>query len=138
MFLFSHQVLSDSKTPWTAACQASLSHTVSWSFIKFMSTASVMLSNHLIFCQLLLSSIFPSIWVFSNNTVVLIKWLKYCSFSFSISPSNEYSGFISFENDWFHPLAVQGLSRFFSSTTVQRHLFFHVLPSLWSSYYNGM
>ena len=108
MFLFSHQVLSDSKTPWTAACQASLSHTVSWSFIKFMSTASVVLSNHLILCHLLLSSIFPSIWVFSNNTVVLIKWLKYWNFSFSISPSNEYSGFISFRIDWLDFLAVLG------------------------------
>ena len=83
-------------TPWTAACQASLSITNSWSLLKLMSIELVMPSNHLILCHLLLlSSIFPSIRVFSNKSVLCIKWPKYWSFSFSISPSNEYSGLIS-------------------------------------------
>ena len=85
-------------TPWTAACQASLSITNSWSLLKLRSIQSVMPSNHLIHCHplLLLPSIFPSIRVFSNESVLHIRWLKYWSFSFSISPSNEYSGLISF------------------------------------------
>ena len=83
---------------------------VSWSLLKFMSVESVMLSNHLILCcpLLLLSSIFPSIRIFSSELVLLIRWPKYWSFSFSISPSNEYSGLISFRIDWFDLLAVQG------------------------------
>ena len=97
-------------TPWTSAHQASLSITKSWSPLKLMSTESVMPSNHLIFCcPLLLSpSVFPSIRVFSNESVLRISWPKYCSFSFSISPSNEYSGLISFRMDWLDLLAVQG------------------------------
>ena len=97
-------------TPWTAACQASLSITNSRSLLKLMSIESVMPSNHLIFCSplLLLTSIFPSIRVFSNESVLRIRWPKYWSFSFSISPSNEYSGLISFRIDWFDLLAVQG------------------------------
>ena len=97
-------------TPWTAACQAYLSITNSQSLLKFMSIESVMPSNHLIFCHplLLLPSIFPSIRVFSNESVLLIRRPKYWSFSFSISPSNEYSGLISFMMDWFDLLAVQG------------------------------
>ena len=97
-------------TPWTAACQASLSITNSQSLIKLMSIESVMPSNHLILCcPLLLSpSIFPSIRVFSNESALHIRWPKYCSFSFSISPSNEYSGLISFRMDWLNLLAVQG------------------------------
>ena len=85
-------------TPWTAAHQASLSFTISWSLLKLMSIESVRPSNHLILCcPLLLSSIFPSIRVFSNKSALHhIRWPKYCSFSFSISPSNEYSGLISF------------------------------------------
>ena len=85
-------------TPWTAACQASLSLTISWSLYKFMSIESVMQSNPLILCcpLLLLPSIFPSIRVFSNESTVPIRWPKYWSFSFSISPSNEYSEMISF------------------------------------------
>ena len=88
--------------PWTAACQASLSITNSWSLLKLMSIASVMPSNHLILRHplFLLPSIFPSIRVFSNESVLLIRWPKYWSFSFNISPSNEYSGLISFRTDW--------------------------------------
>ena len=96
-------------TPWTAACQASLSITNSQSLLKLMSIKSVMPSNHLILCHpLLLPSIFPSIRVFSNESVLHIKWPNYWSFSFSISPSNEYSGLISFRIDWFNILPVQG------------------------------
>ena len=96
------------ETPWTATCQASLSFTISWSLLKLMSIQSVMPSNHLILCctLLLLPSIFPRIRVFSN--VLHIRWPKYWSFSFSISPSNEYSGLISFRIDRFDLLAVQG------------------------------
>ena len=97
-------------TPWTVAHQASLSFTISQSLLKLMSTELVMPSDHLILCQplLLLPSIFPSIRVFPNESVLLIRWPKYWSFSFSISPSNEYSGLISFRADWFDLLAVQG------------------------------
>ena len=97
-------------TPWTAARQASLSITNSWSLLKLMSIELVMPSNHLILCHPLLLplSIFPSIRVFSNESVLLIKWPKYWSFNFSITPSNEYSGLISFRMDWLDLLAVQG------------------------------
>ena len=96
-------------TPWTAARQASLSFTISWSLPKFMFIESVMPSNQLIlFCPLLLPSIFPSIRVFSNESALHIRWSKCWSFSFSISPSNKYSGLISFKMDWFDLLAVQG------------------------------
>ena len=97
-------------TPRTAACQASLSITNSQSLCKLTSIESVMPSNHLILCRplLLLPSIFPSIRVFSNESVLHIRWPKYWSFSFSISPSNEYSGLISFRMDWLDLLAVQG------------------------------
>ena len=97
-------------TPWTAARQASLSITNSWSLLKLMSNVLVKPSNHLILCRplLLLSSIFPSIRVFSKESVLHIMWPKYWSFSFSISPSNEYSGLISSKMDWFDLLAVQG------------------------------
>ena len=97
-------------TPWTAAHQASLFITNSRSLLKLMSTESVMLSNHLILCHLLLllPSIFPSIRVFSNESVLCIRWPNYWSFSFSISPSNEQSGLISFRMGWFDLLAVQG------------------------------
>ena len=97
-------------TPWTAACQASLSITNSWNLLKLMSIESVMPSHCLIFCcpLLLLPSVFPSIRVFLNESVLCIRWPKYWSFSFSISPSNEYSGLISFRMDCFDLLAVQG------------------------------
>ena len=96
--------------PWTAACQASLSITNSWSSLKLMSIESVMLSNHLILCHplLLLPSIFPSIRIVSNESAFHIRWAKYWSFSFNISPSNEYFGLISFRNDLFNLLTVQG------------------------------
>ena len=101
--------MSNSVTPWTAACQAFQSLTNSQSLLKLMSIQSVMPSNHLILCHplLLLPSIFPSIRVFSNESILRIRWPKYWSFSFSISPSNEYSGLISFKIDWFDLLAVQ-------------------------------
>ena len=97
-------------TPWTAACQASLSITNSWGLLKLMPIESVMPSNQLILCRPLplLPSIFPSIRVFSNDSVLHIRWPKYWSCSFSISPSNEYSGLISFRMDWLDLLAVQG------------------------------
>ena len=104
---FSHSVMFYSVTPWTAAHQASLSITNSCSLLKLMSIESMMPSNHLILCQtlLLLSSIFPSISVFSDELVLILRWPKY--WSFSISPFNKYSGLISFRMDWFDLLAVQ-------------------------------
>ena len=97
-------------TPWTAAHQASLFITNSWSLLKLMSIKSVMPSNHLIFCRPLSlpPSIFPSIWVISNESVLPIRWTKDWSFSFRISPSNEYSGLTSFRMDWLDLLAIQG------------------------------
>ena len=97
-------------TPWTGTCQASLSFTISWSLLKFMSIESVMPSNHLVICHplLLLPSMFPSIIVFSNESDLPITWPESWSFSFSISPSSEYPGLISFRIDWFDLLAVQG------------------------------
>ena len=107
---FSRSVVSNSATPWTAACQASLSITNSRSLLKLMSIESVMPSNHRILCcpLLFLPLIFPSIRVFSNESVLHIRWPKYGSFSFNISPPKEYSGLISFGIDWFDLLAVQG------------------------------
>ena len=97
-------------TPQTAARQASLSFIISWSLLKLMSIKSVMPSNHLILCRplLLLPSVFPSIRIFSSESGLHIQWPKYWSFSFSISPSDEYSGLISFRMDYFDLLAVQG------------------------------
>ena len=113
LFLSSVQLLSHVQlfaTPWTAAHQASLSITNSRSLLKLMSIESVIPSNHLTLCcpLLLLPSIFPSIRVFAKESVLCIRWSKYWSFSFSISPSNEYSGLISFKMDWFDLFAVQG------------------------------
>ena len=97
------------RTPWNAACQASLSIINIQSLFKLMSMESVMPSNHFILCHpLLLPLSFPNIRVFSNESIVHIRWPKYWSFSFSISPSNEYSGLISFTIDWFDLLVVQG------------------------------
>ena len=102
-------IVPDFVTPWTEARQASVSITNSQSLLKLMSIESVMPSNHLILCRPhLLPSIFPRIKVFSNESVLHIRWPKYWSFNFSISPSNEYSGLISFRIDWFDLLAVQG------------------------------
>ena len=105
---FSHSVMFDSATQWTAASQDSVSITNSWSLEKLTSIELVMPSNHLILCRplLLLPSIFPSIRAFSNESLLHIRWPKYWSFSVSISPSNEYSGLISFRIDWFDLLAV--------------------------------
>ena len=112
---FSHSVMSDSATSWTAARQASLSIINSQSLLKLTSVQSGMLSNHLILRHPLLlpPSIFPSIMVFSSESVPCIRWPEYWSFSFSISPSKEYSGLISFRIDWFDLLAVQGTLKSF-------------------------
>ena len=123
-------------TPGSAGRQASLSITNSWSLLKLMSIDSMITSNHLILCRplLLLPSIVSSIRVFSNESVLCIRWPKYWGFSFNISSSSEYSGLISFRIDWFDLFAVQGgLSRVFSNTTVQKHQFFSAQPSLWSN-----
>ena len=120
-------------TPWNAARQASLSITNSRSSLKLMSTESVMSSNHLILCRpLLLPSIFPTIRVFSNESVLHIRWPKYWSFSFSISPSNEYSGLTSFTMDWLDPLAVQGtlkgvLQNHSSKASILQHSAFFIV-----------
>ena len=120
--------------PWTAAPQASLSITNSQSLLKLMSIESVMPSNHFIpFRPLLLPSIFPTIRVVSNDSVLHIGWPKYWSLSFSISPSNEYLGLISLTIDWFDLLAVQGTLKSLSSTRVQEYHFFRAQPSLWSN-----
>ena len=111
----------------------SLSFTISQNFFKFMYTESVMLSNHFILCHplLLLSSIFPSIRVFSNKSGLCIRLAKYWSFSLSLS--NEYSGLISYIIDWLDLLAFKRLSGFFYNTTIQKHQFFSAQPSLWSN-----
>ena len=118
---FSHIWIS--VTPWTTTHQVSLSFPTSQSLLKLVSIETVMPSNHLILCcpLLLLPSIFPSIRIFSNESALHIRWPKYWSFSLSISPSNEYSGLISFRIDWFDLLAVWGFSRAFSNTTVQEY-----------------
>ena len=120
-------------TPWTAAHQASLSITNSQSLLKLVSAMSVMPSNHLILCcPLLLPSIFPSVRVFSNKSVLHIRWLKYWSFSFSISPFKEYSGLISFRMDWLDLLAVQGILKSFlqhysSKASILQHSAFFIV-----------
>ena len=123
-----------SATPWTEARQASRSIANSRSLLKLMSIELVMPSNHLILCcpLLLLPSIFPSIRVFSKESVLCIKWPKYWTFSFRISPSNEYSGFISFRIDWFDLLAVQGtlkslLQHHSSKTSILQHSAFFII-----------
>ena len=102
--------MSDSATPWITAHQASLSFTTSWNLFRLKFIESVMSSNHLVLCHplLLLSSVFPSIRVFSSESALCIRWPEYRSFSFSISPSREYSGLISFRIDWFDFLAIHG------------------------------
>ena len=120
--------------PWTAACQVSLSITNSHSLLKLISIESVMPSNHLILCRplLLLPSIFPSIRVFSNESALCIRWPKYCSFSFNFSPSNEYSGLISFRMDWLDLLTVQGtrkslLQHHSSKASILQHSAFFIV-----------
>ena len=124
-------------TPWTATRQASLSIINSWSLLRLMSNESMMPSNHLILCCpfLLPPSIFPSIRVFSSESVLCIRWPKYWSFSFSISPSNEYSGLISFRMDWLDLLAVQGtlkslLQRHSSKASILRHSAFFIILTI--------
>ena len=119
--------------PWTAAHKSSLSCTLSRSWLKLMSIESVMPSNHLILCRLLLllPSIFPSVRVFSNESVLHIRWPKYWSFSFSVSPSSEYSGLIFFRLDWLDRLTVQGtlkslLQHHSSKSTLRGSAFFIV------------
>ena len=123
----SHSCVQLFATPWTAARQASLSITNSQSLLKLICIESVRPSNHHILCcpLLLLPSIFCSISVFSSESVIHIRWPKYWSFSFRISPSNEYSGLISFRMDWLDLLAVQG-----TLSTVQKHQFFSAQLSL--------
>ena len=119
--------MSDRVTPWTAACQASLSSTFSWSLLQFKSFESMMLSNHLILCHpfLRLSSIFPSIRVFSKESAIYIRWPIGASVSASVFPMNIQV--ISFRIDWFDLQESRGPSRVFSSTTVQKHQFFFVV-----------
>ena len=129
---FSRSVVSNSATPWTATHQASLPITNSQSLFKLMCIELVMPSNHFILCcpLLFLPSIFPSIRVFSNELALRIRWPKYWSFSFNISPSSEYSGLIPFRIDSLISLQSRGLSRVFSNTTVQKHQFFSAQLSL--------
>ena len=118
--------------PCTAACQHSMPITNSRSLLKVVSIELVMPSNHRILCHplLLLTSIFPSIRIFSNESVLCIRWPKYCSFSFSISPSNEYPGLVSFRWTGWISLQSKGLSTVFFNTTVQKHQFFGTQLSL--------
>ena len=122
-------------TPWSIACQTSLSITNSWSLLKLMSIESVMSTNHLILCCpfLLLPLIFPSIRVFSNESVLHIRRPTYWSFSFSTSPSNEYSGLISFRMDWLDLLAVQATLKSLLQHHSSKHQFFSAQISLWSN-----
>jgi len=127
------------ETPWTAAHQASVSITNSWSLLKLMYIESVMPSNHLILCcpLLLLPSVFPSIRVFSNVSVLCIRWLKYWSVSYNISPSNEHSGLISFRIDWLGLLPIQGtlkslLQHHSSKASVLQRSAFFISPTLTS------
>ena len=127
ILLFNHSVVSDFVTPWTTAHQTSVSFTTSRSLLKLMSIKSVIPSNHFTLSHplLLLPSVFPSIRIFSGESALCFRWPKYWSFSFSISPSNEYLGLIS--------LLSKRLSRFLSSTTIRKHQFFSPQPSLWFS-----
>ena len=126
-------------TPWTAAHQASLSFTTSWSVLKLMPIDSVMLSNHLILCHplLFLPSVFPSTRVFFSELALCIRWPKYWSSSFNISPSNEYSVFIAFKIDWFDFLAVQGtlksfLQHYSSKASIFRHSAFFIVQLIYT------
>ena len=115
LLLFTLEAVSDSATSWTVAHQASLAFTISQSLLRLTSIESVMPSNHLIFCHplLLLPLVFPSIRVFSNELALHIRWPKYWHFSFSTSPSNDYSGLISFRIDWFDLFSFQGTLKSF-------------------------
>ena len=138
MLLFSCSVVSNSATPCTAAHQASLSFTVSWSLLKLVSIELMMPSGHLILCHplLLLPSVLSSIRVFSNESALHIRWPKYWSFSFSISTSSEYSGLISFRIDWFDLLAVPGTLKSLLQHQSSKASFLSAQPSLWSNFHN--
>ena len=124
-------------TPWTAASQASLPIIKSWSLLKFISIESVMPSNHLVLCRpLLLHSILPSIRVFSNESVLCIRWPKFWNFSLSISPSKGYSRLISFKTDWLDLLAVQGTLMSLIQHQSLKDQFFGAQPALWSNSHN--
>ena len=125
--------MSNSATPWTAACPASLSFAISWNLLKLMCFESVILSNHLIlYCHLLLlPSIFPSIRVFFNESALHVRWPNY--WRFSISPLNIHSEFISFRIDGLISLQSKRLPRIFSGTTIQKHQFSSAQLSLWSN-----
>ena len=125
-------------TPWTAACQTSLSITNSQSLFKLMSIESVIPSSHFILCRplLLLPSILPSIRVFSNESVLHTRRPKYWSFSFSLSPSDECTGLISFRINRLDHLAIRGTLKSLSPTTIQNHQFFSIQLSLWSNSHN--
>ena len=131
--------MSNSLTPWTAACQASLYFTISLSLLKLMSIESVMPANHLILCcpLPLLPSVFPTIRVFSNESALCIRWPKVLALHFSVSLSSEYSGLISFRIDQFDLLAVQGTLKSLASTTIQKRQFLGAQPSLWSNSHIG-
>ena len=136
LLLFSCSVVSDFATPWTAACQASLSTTNSRGLLKLMSIELVIPSNHLILCGPLLlpPSIFPSIRGFYKESVLHLRWPKYWGFSFTISPSNDYSGLISFRKDWLDLLAVQGtLKSLLQHHSSKAHQFFSTQISLQSN-----
>ena len=130
--LISQKVVSEFATPWIEACQASLSFTISQSLLKLMSFESVMPSSHLILCRplLLLLSVLPSMRVFFSELALWIRWPKYWSFSFSISPSDEYSGWFPLGLTGLISLLSKGLSRVFSSATIQKHQFCGAQPSL--------
>ena len=123
------------ETSWTSVCQASLSFTISQSLLNLMSIELVIPPNHLVLCHplLLLPSTFPSIRVFSYELFLHIRWPKFWSFSFSISPSNEYSGLISCRIDWFDLLAVQGILKRLLQHRSANYQCFHVQPSIWSN-----
>ena len=134
LLLFTRSFVCNFVTPWTAACQDSPSFTISQNLLKLMSIEPVMPSNHLILCRplLFLPSIFPSIRVFSNESVLRIRWPKHWNFSFNISPSNIYSGLISFTTDWFDLLAIQGtlkslLQHLSSKASILQHSAFFIV-----------
>ena len=136
-FMFFKQiVVVQSLRPWTAALQASLSFTISWSLLKGIFIESVMPSNHLVLCHPLhlLLLVFPSIRIFSNESALCLRWPKYWSFSFSISPSNEHSGLISFRMDWFDLLTVQGtLKSLLQHHSSKASILRHSAGELWSN-----
>ena len=136
LLLFSCSVMFQFATPWTATSQVSLSSTMTQNLLKLLSIESVLPSNHLILCcpLLLLPSVFPSIRVFPNESALCIKWLKYWNFSFSISPSNEYSGLISFRMDWLDLLASKVLSNTQFKSINSLVLIFLYISTLTSTY----